>query len=68
MRDQTSICSMLKYQTKNNIEKLVKINRKTFSEECYSLKQNINCVSPQQKNTSPLWIDIFALSSYKHLV
>ena len=59
---------MLKYQTKNNIEKLVKINRKTFSEECSSLKQNINCVSPQQKNTSPLWIDIFALSSYKHLV
>ena len=34
--------------------------------ECYSLKQYVNCLSPRQKNTTPLWIDKFAPSSYKH--
>ena len=33
-----------------------KINRKAFWMECYSLKQYVNWVSPQWKNTSPLWI------------
>ena len=45
-----------------------KINRKTFWMECYSLKRYVNCVSPQRKNTPPLWIDTFAPSSYKHRV
>ena len=45
-----------------------KINRKTFWIECYSLKQYVNCVSPQRKSTPPLWIDTFAPSSYKHRV
>ena len=45
-----------------------KINRKTFWVECYSLKQYVNFVSPQRKNTSPLWIDVFVPSSYKRRV
>ena len=57
---------MLKYQTKNNIEKMGKISKKTFWMVCYSLKRYINCVLPQRKNTPPLWIDTFAPSSYKH--
>ena len=45
---------------------MCKINGKNFWMECYSLKRYVNCVSPQQKNTPPLWIDTFAQSSYKH--
>ena len=45
-----------------------KINRKAFWIECYSLKQYVNCVSPQRKITPLLWIDTFAPSSYKHRV
>ena len=36
-----------------------KINRKMFRMECYLLKWYVNCVSPQRKNTHPLWIDTF---------
>ena len=42
-----------------------KINRKMFWMECCLLKWYVNCVSPQQKNLSPLLIDTFAPSSYK---
>ena len=47
---------------------MVKINRKTFWMECYSLKRYINFAPPQWKNTPPLWIDTFVPSSYKHCV
>ena len=36
--------------------------------ECYSLKRFVNCVSNPRKNTTPLWLDIFALPSDKHRV
>ena len=45
---------------------MCKINGETFWMECYSLTRYVNCVSPQRKNTPPLWIDTFDQSSYKH--
>ena len=44
---------MLKYQTKNNIQKMVKINRKTFW-EYYSLKQNKLCITSTEKYFSTM--------------
>ena len=72
---ETGHQSVLSLNTKLKaiFKKMSKINRKTFWVECYSWKRYVNCVSPQRKMYLSImhlnvWIDIFALSSYKHCV
>ena len=45
-----------------------KINKKKLLGGVFSIKAIRNSVSPQWRNTPPLWIDIFVPSSYKHCV